>query len=331
MKKNFIGVDVSKKTLDCVVYNDDVVKMKNSHFKTTNDADGCNAIQEWMEKQDVIKNETLICMEYTGRYSYSFAENLATAGLDFCMIPAIKIKHVNVCSRGKNDKVDALRIAQYAYRYRDELKTTVLKDDKILQLRNLMNDRKMLVKDIASRKNIINEYANSTSERRYQRAVSCKKLLEEQLKEVESEIMELIHSDCDLNENYQLLTSIPGISLVNAVNLIIFTDNFRCFSDARKFASYCGIAPFDYSSGTSVNKGTHVSKMANKMLKADLSMAAKASIWCDSEMKEYYNRKRQEGKSFGCVLNAVKFKLISRVFAVIKRKTPYVNTKKFAA
>jgi hypothetical protein len=71
--------------------------------------------------------------------------------------------------------------------------------------------------------------------------------------------------------------------------------------------------------------------MGNKMLKADLSMAAKAAARCDAEIAAYFARKRSEGKSFGCVLNAVKFKLIGRIFAVIKRGTPYVNTQKFAA
>lgn len=332
IEKFFLGVDVSKKTVDCVLYSEKIDKMKyENHFKTTNDEKGCEEILMWLKKRKATQKSTLICMEYTGRYSFIFANNLAALGLKFCLIPAIKIKGAFAGARGKNDKVDAIRIAQYAYRYKDELKPTELKNDKILKLRDLMNDRKMVVIDIASRKNILKEHKNTPEDSRYQRAKEGIEFLSKQLQEIEDDIIAIIKSDDALAQNYTLLTSISGISLVNAVNLIVFTNNFKSFKNAREFAAYCGIAPFEYTSGTSVNKGTHVSKMGNKQVKADLSMAAQAAIWCDAEIKQYYKRKRQEGKSFGCVLNAVKFKLISRAFAVIKRGTPYVNTRKFAA
>ena len=62
-----------------------------------------------------------------------------------------------------------------------------------------------------------------------------------------------------------------------------------------------------------------------KLLKADLSQAANSAIVWDKEMKEYYERKRKEGKAYGVVLNAVKFKLVGRMFAVVKRGTPFVE------
>ena len=332
IEKFFIGVDVSKETVDCVLYCEDMNKMKNdNHLKTTNDKDGCVEILKWLKLRKATKNETIVCMEYTGRYSYIFAKNLAAEGIKFCLIPAMKIKGAFAGARGKNDKIDAIRIAQYAYRYRDEIGQSELKDNDIVKLRELMNDRKMLVRDIAARKNIVKEYKKTPEDGRCKRAKDGIEFLTKQLREIEEDIFAIINADTDLSQKYALLSSIPGISLVNAVNLLVFTNNFKSFKSAREFAAYCGIAPFEYSSGTSVNKGTHISKMGNKTLKADLSMAAKAAIWCDAEIETYYKRKRQEGKSFGCVLNAVKFKLIMRAFAVMKRGTPYVNTRKFVA
>jgi len=332
MENFFIGVDVSKKTLDCVLYDVEMSKMKGEyHLKTTNDKDGCAEILKWMRQVKATKKTSIFCMEHTGRYSYTFAENLAEKRLQFCMVPAIRIKGSFANARGKSDKVDAIRIAQYAYRYRDELKPTSLKDNDVVKLRDLMNDRKMLVKDMASRKNIISEYKDSPREGRYKRAKESLELMKKQLKEVEKEIIDLIKSNPSMEKSYNLLISITGISLVNAANIIIFTDNFQSFTDSRKFAAYCGVAPFEYTSGTSVNKGVHVSKLANRTLKADLSMAARCAIAYDTELKTYYKRKREEGKSFGCILNAVKFKLIGRMFAVVKRGTPYVNTQKYAA
>lgn len=61
------------------------------------------------------------------------------------------------------------------------------------------------------------------------------------------------------------------------------------------------------------------------MLKSDLSMAARSARIHDLQIKEYFERKTAQGKEFGVVLNAIKYKLIQRMFAVIKRGTPFVQ------
>jgi transposase len=68
-----------------------------------------------------------------------------------------------------------------------------------------------------------------------------------------------------------------------------------------------------------------VSNLANKRMKADLTNAARSAIVHDPEMLIYYKRKRAEGKEYGTVINAVKFKTITRAFTVIKRGTPCVK------
>lgn len=327
MKKFFVGADVSKKTLDCVLYDANVEKMKTTNYlKINNDKSGCEQLVNWIKQLGIAKKDVIVCMEYTGDYSFRFAEFLDWKKVDFTMIQALKIKRAFAGSRGKNDKVDAIRIAQYAYTYREQLKPADLRDKSIVKLRDLMNDRKLAVNEMAKYKTVMANTKDRQGSSRYKRAKKCLEFGMKMKREIEKEIRELINSDDSLKKNYELMCSIPGVSLVNAVNLIIFTGNFTLFKDGRKFATYCGVAPFEYTSGTSVNWGTHVSKMANKMLKADLSMAAKAAINHDSDLKTYYERKRSVGKSFGCVLNAVKCKIIYRVFAVIHRGTPYVNT-----
>lgn len=331
MKKFFIGADVSKKTLDCVLYDASMEKMRSTHIKISNDSEGCKELVKWMKEHKIAKNEAIVCMEFTGRYSYDFAQLLDRKAVDFVLIPALKIKGFFAGARGKSDKVDSVRIATYGYRCREELVPTNLKDDKVMELRDLMNDRKLAVKHASAYKTIMTEYKGKKTSSRYKRAEKMVAEYKKQIAAIEKEIKELIGNDEKLSRNYRLLNSLPGISMVNAVNLIVFTGNFEFFNDSRKFASYSGVAPFEYSSGTSVNRGTHVSRLANKMLKADLSQAAKAAINYDPELKAYNERKRKEGKSYGCVLNAIKFKLITRAFAVVKRGTPYVNTMKYRA
>ena len=94
------------------------------------------------------------------------------------------------------------------------------------------------------------------------------KTFDTQIIKVEAEIRKIIRSDSVLKNQYQLVTSVKGVGLVLGVSFIVYTNGFTSFSSWRKFASYSGIAPFEYSSGTSVKGKTNVSHLANKKLKA---------------------------------------------------------------
>ena len=106
--------------------------------------------------------------------------------------------------------------------------------------------------------------------------------------------------------------------------IIAFTDNYTSITSGRKFATYVGIAPFPNRSGIKNGK-TRVSHMANKKIKALLSNGVFSAIGCDSGLKAYHQRKVKEGKEKGVVINALKNKLVHRVFAVIKRQQPYIE------
>ncbi|MEZ5037261.1 MAG: IS110 family transposase [Chitinophagales bacterium] len=93
-------------------------------------------------------------------------------------------------------------------------------------------------------------------------------------------------------------------------------------SNPRSLACHCGVAPFERSSGLFKGKA-RVSHMANKRLKTALHMAALSAMKLDKELKQFYERKVAEGKSKMSVINAIRNKLIHRIFAVIKRATPY--------
>ena len=134
-----------------------------------------------------------------------------------------------------------------------------------------------------------------------------------------------------LKETYKLVTSVKGIGMQTAIMIIVFTDNFSKFENWRKFASYCGVAPFPYQSGTSIKGRTKVSHLANKKLKAIINMCAISAIQHNPEMKLYYHKRIEQGKSKMSTVNIIRNKLIARVFAVVKRQTPYVDTFKFAA
>lgn len=60
-------------------------------------------------------------------------------------------------------------------------------------------------------------------------------------------------------------------------------------------------------------------------MKANLTNAARSAIVYDPELRIYYKRKREEGKAHGTALNAAKFKIVTRAYAVINRGTPFVK------
>lgn len=110
-----------------------------------------------------------------------------------------------------------------------------------------------------------------------------------------------------------------------AVETIILTENFTSITNPRKYACYIGIAPAKKESGVSVRGGEHISRKGFTQAKADLSQISLVAIRYDPGIRTYWERKKAEGKHSGVVLNAVKFKLILRMFAVIKRQKPYIE------
>lgn len=88
---------------------------------------------------------------------------------------------------------------------------------------------------------------------------------------------------------------------------------------------------FGYNHGSSIKGRTKVNHLADKKMKSLLQMCAMTSMKNDNQLKEYYNKKKAEGKNSMLILNNIRCKLISRVFAVINRETPYVDTYKFAS
>lgn len=146
-------------------------------------------------------------------------------------------------------------------------------------------------------------------------------------KAIEKQMIDIINKDEDLKKTYDLITSVVGIGPITAIDTIVYTNNFQNFSTPRQYASFIGVAPFDHTSGTSVNGRTRVSKFCRKQQKTSITMAARSAIVNDPWMKNYYRRKMKEKgeqrNQHGVVLNAVKFKLILRMFSVVKSGTPY--------
>ena len=251
------------------------------------------------------------------------------------MVPALDIKKSKGITRGKSDKKDAKTIALYASRKRDELKPTVLHSKEVSQLRQLICLRDKYIKHRTAYKNSLNDLQDCFFEGEtdfirlsQQRLIQH---LNQEIKALENQIDQIIESLPKWHNNYLLIKSVQGIGDILAKYIIIYTENFTKFNNHKKFACFAGIAPFQYTSGTSIKGKTRVHPFANKQLKSLLNLAVMGSIRYNSEYKSYYDRRTSEGKNKMSTLNIIRNKLVARVFAVVKRGTPYVNLSKFAA
>jgi transposase len=191
----------------------------------------------------------------------------------------------------------------------------------------LHSTRERLVRQRASLLCAIKEYKAvlSQSDVIIKSQLALIKNFTQQIKTIELEIQIYMVQQQAVNDNYKLLTSVKGVGKVVATATIIKTRNFTLFNDPRKFACYCGTAPFENSSGKSIRRRTKVSHLADKGMKTLLDQSAKSAIQYDKELKKYYQRRIEMGKSKKSTINIVRNKILYRMFAVIKRQTPFVE------
>ena len=321
----FFGVDISKKTVDITFLYDQTT----IHQQFTNDAHGMENLMKWIEELKADISLTLFCMEATGLYCLTLTHFLAEKAVDVWVEHAVRIKKSTALARGKNDKVDSLRIAHYAMKNLDRLRLWKPLSATLEKIKNLATLRERIVDTQKRLMAPIKEFADSGNQEMAKMLTkSIKKTidaLEKDLTNIEKQILSALEKDAELNAKYHFAKSVVGIGFVTAINLIIHTNGFSEMNETRALACYCGVAPFEYSSGTSIKGRTKVHHMANKKLKCNLHMASLSAVKLDPDLKQYYERKVAEGKNKMSVLNAVRNKLLARVLACVNNRKNYVN------
>lgn len=321
----FFGVDVSKRTLDITHLQDGI----STHRQFVNDAEGMEELMQWLKTLEVDFSRSLFCMEATGLYCFVLTEFLSQNEIDTWIEHAAQIKKSTALARGKNDKVDSKRIALYASKNLDRLRLWKPTSATLQKIKHLAALRERLVdtkKRLATPVKEFEEAGNQAMAKLLAKSIRATlSALDKDLKSVEAKIIEIVNEDENLKRLFLIVSSVVGIGFVTAVNLLVYTGGFTQLRDARKLACYCGVAPFEYSSGSSIRGKTKVHFMANKKLKCNLHMASLTAVKLDPELKAYYERKVAEGKNKMSVLNAVKCKLLARVVAVVNKGDKYVN------
>jgi len=327
MKENyFIGIDVSKKNLDCcLLCNGSVIRQDviSNYPKSVESYLNLISVEE-----NLVAEQIIVCAEYTGLYIYPLVVACQTTNYKLWLEDPTQIKYSSGLQRGKNDQIDAKRIALYAFRYIDRIKIYKKPSVSIESIKLLSTELNMLCVDRAKYQSQLSdqkEYMpDNVYKLKYKRLTLLIIELEKAISSIENEIENLIRGDILLSRQMELLLSIEGIGKKTSVKMILETQAFTKFTDSRKFCCHAGVAPFCYLSGSSQHSRNKVSHRANKSIKTLLHLASLSAIQNkNSELRQYYDRKVAEGKNKMSVLNAIRAKLITRMFAVIKNDKPY--------
>ncbi len=325
-----VGIDVSKLVIDVRIHSN----QKYEQFENSNK--GFKKMCKWAFKNSPYqKEETLFIFEHTGMYSYNLSVYLSKQEIDFSMVAGLEVKRSLGITRGKNDRIDAKKLARYGYRLRDEIKPYMLPGEELERLKRLLSLRNRLVKQNAGYKTSLTEWKRVLIQKQdkvlFDTQEKMIKYITKRIAVIENEIMEIIASNEGLKKQYEQIISIKSVGPQTALYLIVYTAGFTKFENSRKFASYCGIAPFSNTSGTSVRGRTKVSNLANKKIKSLLDQCAKNAILHNPEMRIYYEKRVEQGKEKMSTINIVRNKILARIFAVANRETPYVEIYKYAA
>ena len=318
MEKVFIGVDVSKLTLDLFVKSNKL----EQHYQIKNEVKAISKfIKSFKDESNII-----IAMENTGRYNFALYEVLASTKIAVYVINALHLKRSFGLVRGKNDRIDSQRICTFIERNFMDLELWNAGSIEIQKLSLLNAERRHRVKirtglqiqtkDAEQLKNIADK---DVIEQNKQLIL----FLDELIKSIEGKILELINSNEQLRSQYKRIQTIPGVGKVLATLMIIKTKGFSDIKSARKMACYAGVAPFEYSSGSSIFRKPRVSTIADKELKKVLHLAALSTIRLNNDLAEYYKRKVEQGKNKMSVINAIRNKIIHRIYALIKNEAVY--------
>ena len=331
--KFMMGVDMSKDWFNYAIMDQQFNAIKEG--KVTNRPDEILAFLSDLLKEGAVgrMEDLYLCLEHTGKYVQHLVRAWMSKNGRLSLVAASCVSEQMRGKQGwseKDDSLDALRLAEYGIRFSDKLKPWQLSDQSLEKLRVLQRQRSRLIKAINLLKVPSKESEEFDSMNIYelitQHQTDSLVALKKDLSTIEATLQKIIREDEHLNQLFKWMKSVSGVGPVTAREVLITTQGFTKFTpdQAKSYARYIGIVPLKHQSGSSVRKKNKTKKM-NHEIKSILSMGATSLLARNNELSQYYRRKISEGKHHNVVLNALRNKIILRIFAVVRNQGMYVN------
>lgn len=327
-----LGVDMSKEWFDFCLMNPQFDIIWEGQVDNRPEA-----ISKWIDQlQDlphlVDLNTGSLVMEHTGLYVKHLLRAWLAQGAHLALVPASKVSEKLTGAPGwveKTDRLDARRLAEYGHRFADQLNPWQAPSQLLEQLQHFQRQRQRLLDAINLLEVPIKEIQafeqNAITQSLLDNQQASIKALKADYQALEKQINRLIEQDPTLANLFELITSVEGIGAVTAREILISTAAFTRFSphQAKAFARYAGVVPLERSSGKTRYKKARIAQQANGKIKRLLTMGAIALTSRNTELGHYYRRKKQEGKPHMAIINAMRNKMILRVFAVVRNQLMY--------
>lgn len=306
----FVGVDVSKDNFDTYDFN-------IGHQQYINEVKGFKSFCKSLVK------ESCVVMEATGSYHQQLALYLYESGISVSIVNPLSVKRFIQMKLRKNktDKSDAKMIAYYGKEQKPGLWEPT--PEYISMCRMIQKTIGLYLKQQTAIKNQLHSLKSKGIE-----SGKLVRSLKRQRRSTDNEINKLEDENAKLLNKHEseLLTnlqSIPGIGKKTAMLLISGTNAFSTFENHKQVSSYLGLAPMEYSSGSSINKKSRISKTGDVRIRNHLFMCSFTACNCNPQCKALYNRIVSKGKSKKLALIAVCNKLLKQSFAIAKSGLRY--------
>jgi len=314
MPVSYVGVDVSKATLDVFIE----VNSKPKHRQFVNSECGYKDMLIWLRRW--VMEDIHICMEATGSYWEKFAAHVFNAGLAVSVVNPSCIKRFgqSELKRTKTDKVDAGVIFRFARAMNPEVWVPPSPELQLLQaLSRRVNSLTKMRRQELNRHEAESEKIVKSS------IASVVKRIEAEIVKVKKKIKELLTTNEYLRTKHQLLLSIPAIGEETAHMILAEVPNLDLFTDAKQLVAFAGLAPREIRSGSSVRGRTALSKTGNSRLRRGLYMCAVVAMKWNPIVAAFSDRLLKRGKPQMKVVGASMRKLLHIVYGVLKSGKPF--------
>jgi len=329
MTKNvhFVGLDIACDDFAASIYQSPKESIITKEG-IKNTFEGVNVFVPWLKEHGLGKTNSIICMEATGVYNEAIAHYLVTQGFRVSVEPPLKVKRAFDPIGHKTDAVDSKQIAEYAYRYSDELRFWKPKDEIMEKTKHLLTAREQFVKQSTAIQNAMKAYEKHIVQVSLIVKVHRQTLreIEKHITEIDKELDRIIRQNPSISKMTNQLKSIPGYGLLLSASLITLTGAFSDISHHKTLAAFLGICPYQHQSGKSIYRQPHMRSFGPAYPRKLLTLAARSVATHNDIFKKYYARKLAEGKDKKLVLNNISNKLIKLACALIKNDSRYTAT-----
>ncbi len=327
--KNYVGIDIAAETFVASIYQSpesSIITKENISNSTL----GFELLIDWLKQHKSFSKNSIICMEATGVYSESVVYYLTAKGFLVTMEPPLKVKRAFDTTGHKTDAADSKQIAEYAYRFKDELRFWEPKKEIVEKIKQLLVAREQFVKQRVATLNELHAYKKHVIQ-----VPLIVNTLQDSLDQtntyivtIEKELNKCIKKDKDIFKRTNTLKSISGFGILLSANIIVMTNDFNQITDHKTLAAFIGISPYKHHSGSSIRKKDRSRKIGPPRARKLLRLAAQSVVTHDKTFRKYYLRKLEEGKAKSLALNNVANKLLKLAYAMIKNDTNYIKNYK---